>query len=131
MTEPSVTPDRAVTPPLTELSQEPLTEPLTEPLNRTATLRHRFSIDADSKKIEEKRSGEEERKITPLHAKPNLTAQCFGLAEKWWPKDRALVAKALQNYPAAEVLAELQIAVEDGLEIRDVLSGMVADYDAA
>jgi hypothetical protein len=42
-----------------------------------------------------------------------------------------LVAKALKNYPAAEVLAELKYAIEEGCDIRDVLASMVADYDAA
>ena len=109
------------------MSHKPPNEPPNEPPSYTASI----GIDADLRKLHEKRSGGVERKVTPLIAKPNLTAQCFALAEKCWPKDRPLVAKALQNYSAAEVLAELQIAEQDGLEIRDVLSGMVANYDAA
>jgi DNA-binding Lrp family transcriptional regulator len=136
LTPPSVI---AMTPPSTKavtprgvkaVAPEPLREPLTEPLREPLSYKASVSTDADSRKTQGKRLGEVS-KIAVLSAKPNLTAQCFGLAEKWWPKDRALVAKALKNYPAAEVLAELQIAVEDGLEIREVLAGMVADYDAA
>ena len=75
--------------------------------------------------------GEEERKITPFIAKPNCTAQCFALTEKWWPKERAFVAKALQRHPAAEVLAELQLAVQEGYDIRELMSSMVVDYGTA
>jgi DNA-binding MarR family transcriptional regulator len=113
------------------MSHKPPIEPPTKPPREHPAYTASVSTDADSRKVEEKGSGEEERKITPLHAKPNPTARCFGLAEKWWPKDRALVAKALKNYPAAEVLAELEFAIKEGCDIRDVLAGMVADYDAA
>jgi hypothetical protein len=124
--------DRAVSPPSDQaVSHKPLREPLTKPPNEPLSYKASVSTDAVSREAQENGSGEEERKVTPLIAKPNLTAQCFGLADKWWPKDRALVAKALKNYPAAEVLAELKYAIEEGCDIRDVLASMVADYDAA
>jgi hypothetical protein len=124
--------DKALSPSSDQaMSHKPPIEPPIEPPREHPAYTASVSTDADSRKVEEKGSGEEERKITPLHAKPNPTARCFGLAEKWWPKDRALVAKALKNYPAAEVLAELEFAIKEGCDIRDVLAGMVADYDAA
>lgn len=123
--------DRAMSPPSDRaVSPEPLSEPQSKPQREPRSYKASVSTDADSRKAQGKRLGEV-GKIAVLSAKPNLTAQCFALAEKWWPKDRPLVAKALKKYPAPEVLAELQIAVEEGLEIRDVLAGMVADYDAA
>ncbi len=79
-------------------------------------------------RLKDKKLGEEERKITPFTAKPNYTAQCFALVDRWWPKDRAFVAKALQKNPAAEVLAELEIAVQEGYDLREFLSSMVVDY---
>jgi hypothetical protein len=112
------------------VTPEPLREPLTEPLREPLSYKASVSTDADSRKTQAKRLGEVS-KIAVLSAKPNRTAQCFALAAKWWPNDRPLVAKALKNYPAAEVLEELQIAEKEGLQIRDVLGGMVADYDAA
>jgi hypothetical protein len=136
---PSLGSDQATSPPSDKalspssdqaVSHKPPIEPPTEPPREHPAYTASVGTDADSRKTQGKRLGEVS-KIATLSAKPNLSAQCFGLVQKHWPNDRALVAKALKNYLAAEVLAELQIAVEDGLEPRDVLYGMVADYDAA
>ena len=82
VSNPSPPSDQALSPSSDQaLSHKPPNEPPMEPLSYTASV----STDAVSRKTQDKKSGEEERKVTPFVAKPNPINRCYELTGKHFP----------------------------------------------
>jgi hypothetical protein len=115
------------------MAPKPLTQPLIEPLPNGSDVASP-PIQKAANRVEEKRSSEETREggsvektlsssATAKPNKPNPVSQCYALARKHYPGRESLIAKALRNNPAADVLAAITEAIEADDDIGNALGG--------
>ena len=104
-------------PSVTATTPEPLTQPLIEPLPYGSNKR-------SAEKKMEGISAEKTPSSSPA-VKPNPVSQCYALVRRHYPKRESLVAKALKNTPAADVLVAITEAVETGDDLGNALGMLV------
>ena len=92
---------------------EPLTKPLIEPL----------PYGSNKGSAEKKTEGFSAEKTVSSSTpnKPNAVSRCYALVRQHYPKRESLVAKALKNTPAADVLVAITEAVETGDDLGNAL----------